>query len=206
MSSTIQTSMSLFHIEQQLADLLSVREEMAAAGEDTAVCDTEIAEYVRKEVVKVDSVRGYLRHCQVIATEARAEAKRLLDWADSWENRAAYLKGIAQDAMTILGKRRLDGKHGYLLLKGNGGKQAVDITEPSLVPEDLCQYQGCVSGEAWEEMKMHFRDGQAWAHWEGRQDVQMERIPHKGRIGKALESGPVAGARLMPRGEHIEVK
>ncbi len=200
MSSTIQTSMSLFHIEQQLADLLALREEMAAAGEDTAACDIEIAEYVRKEVVKVDSVRGYLRHCQVIATEARAEAKRLLDWADSWENRAAYLKGIAQDAMTILGKKRLDGKHGYLLLKGNGGKQAVEVTEPSLIPDWFVGVRAAMTLQEWKQLLIEARVSVE------ENDYSVEQFPRKDLIGKALESGPVAGARLMPRGEHIEVK
>ncbi len=65
---------------------------------------------------------------------------------------------------------------------------SVEITDSSLIPEELVQYSGTISGQAWYEMSQIEHDGpytDMW--WKGRQDVQMERVPLKEKIKAALK-------------------
>jgi hypothetical protein len=201
---------TLYQIETGLQELIEYRESEELTAEERAVVDSQIAEYVSRELTKVDSIRGYLRHCDMMKREAEAEAARCKTIAGIWENRGTLLKDLCKGLMESLGNKRIEGRSGYLLLKGNGGKQAVEVYDEKLIPDDLCEYEGRISGHAWDNLRLimvQSEEGRrTWEIWSGRQDVQMQRIPHKGRIGQELESGHVPGARLVPRGSHIEIK
>lgn len=188
--------LSLWNIEAELANLLDLREEMAERGEDLTHMDVAIREYVAREVRKVDNIRGYLKHCEMMAGAAKAERDLQATHYQQWLGRMDRLMEACQFVMEAMswqnGKsRRLDGKTGSLLLKTNGGAQAVVITKPELIPEELVQYEGRISGEAWAALaKMIYGCGMTpwFDHWKLRQDMQMERIPHKGRIAQALSA------------------
>lgn len=187
----------LYKIADDFASLLRVRDIIFSEGGDTSPIDGEIAEYFSHDITasKIDTVIGALRHAEVMESAAKAEAERCSKMAKSYATQREWLKGTVQRVMEMAGTQRLEGKTaGYLLLKGNGGKPAVEITDASLVDEALVQYQGTISGRAWGWLRSalgsHVSDNtpsKNWDYWSGREDVQMERIPHKGQIAAALE-------------------
>lgn len=190
---------SLFQIETQLAELIEYRDTEDLTPEERAVVDQQIAEYVKREISKVDSVRAYIRHCEITATAAEEEAERIHDYAQTWKRRGERLKDLCKDLMSTLGKKRLEGKTGYLLLKGNGGKQALEIYDVPLIPEEykivVMEMNAAEYNRLWDRM---VAAGFA---------PEMKAIEiDKAKLAKALESGHVPGARLKPRGEHVEVK
>lgn len=113
------SSLSLFHIEAELAQLVSLREEMSEAGEDTAAVDQQIAEYIAREIRKTDGIRSYLRHCDHMANGAKEEADRLTELANLWTARRDRLKAIVLRVMQDNGLTRLEGKTGTLLVRAN---------------------------------------------------------------------------------------
>ncbi len=206
MSTELTQSQSLFQLEHELVELMALREEMAEAGEDVAACDQQIQEYVQKTIRKVDNVRSYLRHCEVMGHAAEVESHRLDQLAKLWGNRRDRLKDICRGVMEHFGIKRIEGQTGSLSLKGNGGFTPLTITDESLIPEELCDYRGTISGQAWADMDDYCITRSSMESWKGRQDVQMERHPNNGKIREALKRGPVAGVREDPRGQHVEVR
>ncbi len=218
--------LSIFQLEAELAELMEFRENEELTPEERQAVDTQIAEYISRELTKVDNLRAYMRHCQMMAEGARAEADVQLKRAISWKTRLDYLKGFCLDAMNVLGKTKLEGRTGYLLAKVNGGKQALTIAPDSrLLPEAFVLYRGWMSAEAFAAIPEQVR---------GRQDFQLEREPRTEMIRAELEkpcaccegtgrfltpegdypdpechgTGKkiVPGAKLEPRGSHVEIK
>jgi len=205
----MSAELEIFRVADDFAQLIRLREIMLSEGEDVGPLEATIAEYFSHDVTrdKIDTVIGFLRHAEIMELAAKTEADRTRKLAESWKSQREYLKGCVQQVMELSGKKLLEGKTaGTLRLKGNGGRQAVTITDASLIPEELVQYTGTISGDAWEYMESVML-GTGNFDWLERQDVQMERIPHKGRIGEALSNGEsVAGARLEERGSHVEIR
>ncbi len=210
-------SQSLFQLEHELVELMALREEMAEAGEDVTACDQQIQEYAKRELRKVDGIRQYLRHAQIMEEAAKAEAARLEVLARRWKAKGEWLKGVCQGVMEHFGIKRIEGQTGSLSLRGNGGFAPLTITDESLIPEELCDYRGVISGAAWAQLAEYAsasiitagteKEAEAnWRHWLGRQDVQMERHPNNGKIREALKRGPVAGVRLEERGTSLVVR
>ncbi len=201
-------SQSLFQLEHELVELMALREEMVEAGEDVTACDQQIQKYVQLQLRKVDGIRAYLRHCEVMRAAAIEESGRLVRLATQWQTRHDKLKDICRETMEHFGIKRIEGQRGSLSLRGNGGFAALTITDESLIPEELCDYRGVISGTAWKELgEILFSSLKANVdHWKGRQDVQMERHPNNGKIREALKRGPVAGVREDPRGVSLVVR
>lgn len=201
-------SLTLWDIESGLQELVLAREE-AETDEQRSQCDEAIRAYVKAEVQKVDGIRAYLKHCDLMEAAAKQEAQRLTAKAKMWEVRRERLKEICQAVMGEVGKRRLEGRVGVLRIQQNGGKRPVLLNAPAMVPEELCQYEGRISGAAWERLRYLLSQVCASAQdaFFGRQDVQMERKPMLGSIGARLEAGePVPGASLGVKGEHLRVE
>lgn len=153
-------NLSLFHIEQDLAELMAAREDALANGfqspEDqsttVAAIDEAIQQYATREVAKVDGIRGYLRWTKAQIAEARAEADRQTARANQLEAGADRLKQFVVDVMQSAGKKRLDGKTGALMVKGNGGVEPLVIDDESLVPDELCWMEGKIRADVWAEI------------------------------------------------------
>lgn len=194
---TGDASLELYCVAGDFASMLRLRDIMLSEGEDVGPLEKEIARYFTHEVTreKIDTVIGALRHAETMAAVAKAEKDRLKKLEASWTTQAEWLKETVRNVLNMSGKKRLDGKTaGYLLLATNGGKQEVVITQESLLPEDLVQYEGRISGQAmgWLRSALgpHITDNERsrWEYWSGREDVQMTRVPHKGRIAEALSA------------------
>lgn len=144
---------SLFEIQSALVDLVTAREE-AEAELDAALperhaelarvietCEEAIRDYVAREVRKVDGIRGYWRHCEMMAEAAEAEAKRQKERAEQWSSRLRRLKDSVCSVMRSFEwaskSKRLDGSTGSITLKQNGGVQPVEITDPGMIPPEF---------------------------------------------------------------------
>ena len=154
--------LSLYRIEDDLLSLIQWREESAAEfdaltigtpeglelaraelAEQIKVIDDQITLYVGAEVRKVDGIAHHWRNWEAAIAAKKAEAKRLADAAKSDESRLDRLKSAVKAAMESFewraGKPRvLEGRLAKLYLKANGGKQAVEIHDASLVPDEYC--------------------------------------------------------------------
>ena len=119
------SDLTLYNIESELAQLVSLREEMAESGEDTAAVDQQIAEYAAREITKVDGIRAYLRHCDFMEDGAKAEAHRLQELASLWAARKARLGAIVLRVMQDNGLTRLEGRTGTLAVRANPPKVEV---------------------------------------------------------------------------------
>jgi hypothetical protein len=232
MSELTTQNLSLFQLESELRELMDFRDSEELTAEEREAVDNQIRVYVAKEITKIDNLRAYMRHCQIMSQAAKEEAELQAKRANSWKNRLDYLKGCCLDAMNLMGKKKLEGRTGYLLAKANGGKQALTIYAPSLIPENLVIYRGYMRPEAMAAIPEQVR---------GRQDFIFEREPLNEALRAELEKPcmtcigvgqiqagqtafsplgathqcpkcngdgkqTVPGARLEPRGSHVEVK
>ena len=195
-------SLSLFEIERALVDLLAEYEDCQDDAERANV-QTAIEAYVAAEVQKVDGVRAYLRHCEIMAAAAQEEAERFRDRSKAWGNRAERLKDACLRVMTAAGKKKLEGRTGSLLAKGNGGLAPLVVTDATMLPEECVVYEGKVAGPLWARTLKQC----PWLEPEfAGAAVKMERSANNAAIREALGKGPVAGAYLDERGKHLEVK
>lgn len=221
----VTTELSLWHIEDAISQLMDMREE-ATDPEEIAVIEGELVKYAQQELRKVDNVVGYLKHCAMMEGTAKEEAAAQAERARVWKERAARLKRACQATMeTYTGgeRKKLEGRAGVILLKGNGGRQAVTVSDPEMIPEECCDYVGAIPGPVWLKIAAHFEE---------LADVKLMRTPRSALIYEALQrkcevcdgdgkglfsedacpacggSGMagVPGAHLEPRGQHIEIK
>lgn len=247
--------LSLYTIEDDLLSLYQMREEAATdcdtaivfTGRDSAqsaelmdqlrVIDEQIAEYVKAEIRKADGIGHHWRHFKLMGDAARAEAKRLSALADGWDARLDRLKAMCLHVMEQFewraGKPRvIEGKVTKLYLKGNGGKQAVDITDESMVPDEYKLVTVTMSLPQWNSLLKV-------ANGSGVPGAKACVVSSLSLIGAALDrncevcggtGGPcdlseygggenepcpacggsgkcgVPGARLLERGQHVECR
>ena len=123
-------NLSLYNLEATLMRLMFEREEIASEEPENGSQgetqrrqlrekDTEIREYVSKEIRKVDGVAYYLKEFETRAAAAKEEAKRLKARADAWEARHERLETLVKSVMLMSGKSRLDGDSNTLRLVKN---------------------------------------------------------------------------------------
>jgi hypothetical protein len=205
------SSLSLYSIEQAFLDLLTAREEVLAGeqGPDTpaelAEIEKALAEYVKREVVKVDGIHAYLGWAKATAEEARRESAAMAERARRIEAGMDRVKGICLDAMQMIGKKRIDGTAGrYLSVQGNGGVQPLGIQE-GMVPGGLRDVTVKMPLDAWQAVQLHAPQDPVSAYAVMRAKV-LANEPSNGRIREALKDGPVPGCTLLDRGVHLGVK
>ena len=228
----MSADLTLWHIESALLELLDAREE-ADTPEAVTACDEALAEYVAREVQKVDNIRGLIKHCQVVARAAREEARDQEARARAWERREERVKAFVQVVMEQFNLPRLEGRAGRLMLKGNGGLKPLEITDPAVIPEECVRYAGWISGRMMRQLREELNFALLSSA-----DMYLERVVDNDAVRRALKTcevchgsgevtvdaeyseacggtcpacagsglGGVPGARLRDRGKHVEVK
>ena len=201
---------SLFEIEHALTELLTARAEAEEIPEGPereqalAAVDQAMAEYVERELQKADNIIGFCRTLKR-ATEAAKEDR------DYYARRAGFLdrtlqrmKEYAHIAMEAAGKKRIDGRSGYLLVKNNGGIEPLVISNETIIPDDHCKFIVTVPGEQWRAVHDCLRGMHIIGLLTG---YQTQRVPDTAVIRDTLKRGDgVPGAHLEHRGQHVEVK
>ncbi len=190
----VSQNLSLWQIEDALVQLVHIREE-AETEHDKLVADAAIEAYVRAEVRKVDGILAYLRSCQSHAAAALAEAERIAAIGRMWAKREERLKEIVLSVMQQFEVKRLEGQYGDFIERAN--PSSVEITDASLVPDELCQYEGKIGGG----LMYHIREVLAPFPVTFEAIFRlMERVPMKAKIAAAIKAGEaVAGARLVDK-------
>ena len=214
------SGLSLWNIEQGLADLFERREELltnpppfGALADDPdetydrqlMAVDLAIADYIKAEVQKVDGVRGWWKYLEMMRDAAKDEAETMQDRAQAFDRQLTVLKNAILVTLEEIefraGKpRKLEGKTGSISLVGNGGRRPVVITDEALVPDEYRTVTVKMNAELWRKVCAALPDLQ------GMQECRNEL--NVTAIYNALESGMdgVPGAVLAPLGSHVRVK
>ena len=152
--------LSLYQLESQLSELIEMREQSCESlklaesegdlpqtierlNDEVTAIDNAIREYITAEIRKVDGIRAFWRHCELMASAAKEEAEVQTARSKAWKDRLDRLKDMVKLVMETIPfpenkPKKLEGRTGALYLKANGGKQAVEIHDESLVPDELC--------------------------------------------------------------------
>ncbi len=216
--------LTLYNIESELLQLMDLRDDIAAEvivtaeGEtqrkaELAATDAMIQEYVRREVLKVDNLCGFLRECNTRAKVAKEEAARISARAKLWEARADRVKQSAAEAMAltldlnVIAKapqntvlKRMNGRTSELKLCKSPSSVSEDIDE-SLLPAEYRRIQITVSCEDWERISETLRRA-------GIVDlgIKIETVVMRREIGAALKAGKaVPGAKLIEDSVHVRI-
>ena len=215
-------NLSLYEIERDLQELMAAYSEAEADEATRQAIERGIREYLEREIRKVDGVRAYLLHCEHMAQGAAAEAERQMARAAEWTRRANRLKQGCAEAMGAFGVKRLEGRTGRLSLKGNGGPAPLEVADETRVPDELCKAEISMPWTLWIALRIALDDlPDAADKWRAKRSVSnsairaqleapcwlcggsdSEACPQCGGTGLT----PVPGARLVPRGQHLEVK
>lgn len=180
------SNLSLLGIENALHDLMCAWQE-ADTPEAMREAEQAIAEYAAQEVRKVDGIRAYLNLCESMAEAAKDEAAVQTARRAMWTARRDRLKAFCADVMTSIGKKRLDGLHGSLTLKGNGGVQPLMVTDESLLPDQYLNVTVKMPMVLWRDvLKSADRRAVQLLCSPARYRETVE--PNNGEIRKALES------------------
>ena len=243
-------NLSLYHLAEggDLLELFEMRAEalvesdkiLAAAGPessdygdalgDVKVIDEQITAYMAALPAKVDSVRHVWKRIEVLITEAADEVKFQSKRGQHLKADLERMKDYCQRCMELIewkpGKpRKLEGRSGYLLLKGNGGRPAVEVYDESLVPDDLCTVTVTMNATSWAILSSDDAYGPAL------RKCQAPRVPSLSLIAARLSErcehcdgapavgtkdecqfcggsgkASVPGARLKEPGSHVECK
>lgn len=126
--------LSLYDVAIELVELMDFRDNEDLTEEERKVVDEQIEKYVAAELAKVDNIRGYLRHCEVMAAAAKEEQERQRRRADLWERKRDRIKAFCVKALQNAGKTKVEGKTGVLRIQKNGGKLALEITDEIQIP------------------------------------------------------------------------
>lgn len=232
--------LSLYQLESQLSELIEMREQAVAARDElgvtgeglddamhaVAVIDDQIREYITTEIRKVDGIRAFWRHCELMSAAAKEEAEVQAARSKAWRNRLDRLKENVQLVMESMpfppGKpRKMEGRTGALLLKGNGGRPQVEIYDASLIPQEMVNVTITVTLADWDAIgvfpdpklprvpslaKIAEQLSKKCEHCEGmgtRGDADLlKQCPEC--VGTGKQSVP--GARFAPIGQHVEYK
>lgn len=161
------SGLSLWNIEQGLADLFEQREhalqELSAPELSDLLMpelerlDLAIAAYMKAEVQKVDGVRGWWKHLEMMRDAAKDEARTMQDRAQAFDRQLTVLKSAIlvtlEEMQWRAGKpRKLEGKTGSISLVGNGGRQPVVITNETLIPDEYRTVSVKMNAELWRKV------------------------------------------------------
>jgi Siphovirus Gp157 len=195
-------SLSLWNIEQTLQDLADARESAEDAGDAEAVkaIDAEIVAYLTREAMKIDSYASLVRKWQTEANLLANEARRLLERSRRMNADVDRLKKNALAAMQTFNVTEFKTPSNTMRRQKNGGLQALEVdktpdNEPD-VDEDFIDVAVRMPLNDWERIT-------GICKWHTPLDI--EYIVSEKKLRDALALGPVAGARLRERGEHVRV-
>jgi len=198
---------SLWNIETALLELVAFREE-AQTDEERQAADDQIQQYVAREVTKVDNIRAFVKHCELVANAAKEEAAVQTERQRIWEARRARVMEMARVTMEMAGLKRLEGRTGSLLRKANGGVQPVDVSNPEMLPEEYADVTVKMPLDVWTELCEAMDAMPIWESVGPACPASACHVaPNLTRIRETLLRGEgVPGASLRPRGEHLECK
>jgi hypothetical protein len=105
-----------------------------------------------------------LMACESLIAEGQEEVHFQSKRVQTLKADLERLKDYCQRCMELIdwkpGKpRKLEGRSGYLLLKANGGRPAVEVTDEGLVPDELCTVTVMMRPSHWKDIKPMINQG-----------------------------------------------
>lgn len=205
--------LSLFAIEAELLGLIDQREDalerMAAMspdeltaspeiGQEIAVVEGLIRDYLKREVRKVDSIAFAVKEYEARSEARKVEAERMKASADRDAETAKRIKAMVLDVMQEFGEKKLPGRLFTITRQGNGGMRALTIAQPDLVPLELKRVTVDLRADLAADFAKQFSGG-----YRILEDVH----PSASDIRVMLEHGEgVMGCKLEERGEHLKIR
>lgn len=141
--------LSLFQIEQEMAELIAVREE-CESDEERGVVDAQIQEYVGREIRKVSGIAALLKHFKSQAAIAKAEEERAAKWRKRWEASYERLKNMVHGVMMALDLQKVEGATDRLRRQKN--PVSLEITDTAAIPERYLKATIRMSFEEWKRV------------------------------------------------------
>ncbi len=165
-------------------------------------------ERIGKELsTKTDACAGVIRRLDADRDEIIAEIKRLTAKRKAAERASDWLKGYILSTMKQTGLQRLKTATNTITVAKNGGRQALTIPYPELVPDDLCWFRMANLSHG------NYQDLVTALSTSGMITLRevvlqySERIPNNEAIRAKIEAGEtVPGAKLEPRSERLDVR
>ncbi len=203
----MELQLSLHNIETGLSELADELA-MAVLPEQIALVQGELRRYLEAEIKKCDGIGDLCQHLESLTIQIGAEIVRLKERQRITEKTLANLKDNVKFVMQGMpwkegNPRKIEGVRHTISLRGNGGKQAVVVTDEAILPDNLVTYSIKVDGDIFLGLIGHIPD-QQWKTFLALSDIK--RTPKLSEIYDELISGTaVAGARLEERSEHVVI-
>jgi hypothetical protein len=161
-----------------------------------------LQEYLKAEVKKADSIAGYIRRTEALASIREEEAERLDALAAADRQRVAWLKQSTIAIMREMDLKKCEGAAGFLRRQGNGGVQPVEVRQPELLPLRFQRFTLTITGTELKQLRS-FDDPTAERVTERAKPAE----PDITAIRESLLAGEaVPGCVLQPRGETLRTK
>lgn len=189
--------------------------------------DGELREYAQlssrgeraAKLAQADKLRSWMRHLKTMQEAALEEAALMKKRAESFGSTLSWVKSLVGEFMMASETKKLEGAHGLIALRSNGGVEPLEIYDSSLIPDDLCDVTLTVQYS-------QFRQWIDLCRNDSRVKVSA-LVPSNTRIREALAKpcpqcmdhpmadcdacagtgrASVPGVRLVARGQHVEVR
>lgn len=168
------SNLMLYQIETEMLELVTLRDELLAevlvTAEDEAerrltleVIESQVANYITRELAKADNLAGFVRECETRGDAHRAESGRHGKLAKLWKDRAEHVRKRAAEVLAsqidpeVIRNatpgstlKRIRGKLAELKLVKNpdGVAEPIDMT---LLPAEMQRVTVTMSAQAWED-------------------------------------------------------
>jgi Gp157 protein len=216
-----------------VADENTINRLQAELPAELTSIDAEIASYAALSrqgeravrMAQVDKLRAWLLHIKTMTQLAYDEAKRQHQRAQTFKSQGEWIKALLGEFMVANETKKLEGAHGTIRLRGNGGLEPLEIYDASLIPDELCDKTVTLPLSIWRQALSELSNGTlrqvAAVAVESKIEPSAVRIREAlakpcqeclghpmadcdacSKTGKAI----VPGARLATRGEHVEVR
>lgn len=139
----MSTELSLYGQIENLTALLDTQD--MVSDEQRVEIEREIVRVALQVEKKVDSVSGFIRHCEATEKNIDAEITRLKALKAHYVSGEARCKGYVADIIRAAGKdakgkyRPLEGKTSVMRLQANGGIRSLVVDDDSRVPDGCCR-------------------------------------------------------------------
>ena len=138
---------SLYDIATEIAELIELQES-AETDEIRDAAGVALEAYREKLPQKVDDVRGYVKHCEMMAECARQESAEQAARAKLWGNRAQRTKDYALEVMQAFKAKKLSGRTGDLRVQAN--PPSVEITREDILDVEYFSVTVTMNGRVWK--------------------------------------------------------
>ncbi len=177
---------TLLMLEAETANYTDLESRNAAIDEHAEVL-VHIEHLSAALVKKTDDLACVLRRLKSDSTFLKSEEERLRQRRKANEAALEGLKSYTQATMERHGYKHLKTAKNTIAIRGNGGLAPLVISQPDLVPDELCEWQGVLPNEM---MRSVLRAVERAEYWTSDQILKLlfrfKRVPVNASVREAL--------------------